>query len=284
MCAAEKRVLVTGASSGIGRDCVELLSQRGFHVYAGARKDADIAELERMEHVTAVRLDVERQDDVERLASLIRESGTGLYAVVNNAGVGYGGPIMDVTESELQGQFSVNLLGVHRVTRAVFPFIVESKGRVVMMSSYNGKIATPFMGPYCMSKFGLEGYSDSFRREMLPYGIKVIVVEPGAYKTKIWDKGLDYLEKHRNMKYSIEELGNICLDVMERSIRENKDGGDDPIKVARVVLEALTSKNPKRRYPVMKGVHKFKFACMFGEGMVDGLVLKEFKKIKDKTG
>jgi NAD(P)-dependent dehydrogenase (short-subunit alcohol dehydrogenase family) len=275
-------VLVTGASTGIGKACTEYLAAQGFGVYAGARKDQDLDNLGQLQNVVPVKLDVTNDDDVQAVLTIIEGKGTGLFGLVNNAGIGIGGPLMDITADELQLQFAVNMLGVHRVTRAVFPLIFKAKGRIVMMSSYNGRLATPFLGPYVMSKFGLEGYSDVFRQEMLPFGVKVILVEPGAIKTSIWEKNLQQVEVFKNREHSVELLAKIALAVVPDALKHSYATGKEPAEVAKVVHEALTVKQPLPRYPVMNSVWKFKIAQLLGAKSIDKMVLKEFNKIVSK--
>jgi len=261
-------VLVTGASTGIGRSCVEYLAKNGFKVYAGARKEDDLAELGKIESVETVKLDVTEDDDVQAVKESIEAKGTGLYGLVNNAGIGIGGPLMDVTNEEMQQQIAVNLLGVHRVTRALFPFILKAKGRVVMMSSDSGRIAMPF----------LEGYADTLREEMLLLGVKVILVEPGMIKTPIWDKSELQLDKAKNRTISVDLLVKLALNMMPNFIKEGKTTGKDPIEVAKIVHEALTVKKPRDRYPVMDQPWKFKLGQLLGAKTIDKMVLKEFTK------
>jgi NAD(P)-dependent dehydrogenase (short-subunit alcohol dehydrogenase family) len=280
----KKWVLVTGARSGIGKACTEYLSTHGFNVYAGVRKDADIEELGRLQNVVAVKLDVTSDDDVQDVVKTIESRETGLYGLVNNAGISFAEPLMDVSIAELQNILDVNLLGVHRVTRAMFPFIFKSNGRVVMMSSSNGRIAFPFEGPYTMAKFGLEGYSDTFHQEMLPFGVKIILVEPGPIKTSIWDKGLELLENLKNQDHSVEILAQVCMTAGPVVIKNNKRTGKEPVEVAKAVHEALTADRPRRRYPVMDKEWQFRLAQTH-PGLVDKAVLKLFngaiKRLKD---
>ena len=136
--AEQKSILVTGASSGIGRHLAETLAGEGHHVYAGARKDADLAELDAIENITAVRLDVTQQDEIDAVVSLIRERGTGLYGLVNNAGVLVLESILDSSIDNVRYEFGVNVEGMFRTTQAFAPLVVESKGRIVSTSSTAG--------------------------------------------------------------------------------------------------------------------------------------------------
>ncbi|MDH3821899.1 MAG: SDR family NAD(P)-dependent oxidoreductase, partial [Gammaproteobacteria bacterium] len=149
--AEQKAILVTGASTGIGRNMVERLAKEGHFVYAGARKDKDLAELDAIENIKAVRLDVTKQADVDAAVALIREEGRGLWGLVNNAGVATRAPVVAVTDEEVDFVFAVNVGGVVRVTRAFIPLIVESKGRIVTTGSIAGIRSSPGGSVYSMT-------------------------------------------------------------------------------------------------------------------------------------
>ena len=137
-----KSILVTGASTGIGRNLAETLAGNGYHVYAGARKDKDLAALDAIDNVTAVRLDVTRQDQVDAVVRMIREKGTGLYGLVNNAGVGGGGEVVETPIEDQTFVYAINVEGVYRTTKAFAPLVIESKGRIVTTGSIAGTISS----------------------------------------------------------------------------------------------------------------------------------------------
>jgi short-subunit dehydrogenase len=184
---------------------------------------------------------------------------------------------MDVSLEDMRAQFEVNLFGVHQVTQALFPFILQAKGRIVMMSSDSGFFATPFVGPYCSSKFALEGYSDSLRREITPYGVKVILIEPGRIVTAIWDKGEKNLT---DAKYTHSMFWKEAKALGEYSIRKGKTTGLPPIAVAQIVYQALILENPKLRYIVAKNSFEYRLMKIFPAWYVDRLILK---KVRDVT-
>ncbi|MEL6431403.1 MAG: SDR family NAD(P)-dependent oxidoreductase, partial [Planctomycetota bacterium] len=150
--APTRAVLVTGASSGIGRATAERLAREGFHVYAGARKDADLAALDALDNVEAVRLDVTDTDQIAAAVAQVSRGGRGLYGLINNAGVLVMAPLTEVTEADLDFQMDVNVRGPYRVTKAFAPLLVESKGRVLTTGSISGFVTWPMGGPYTMSK------------------------------------------------------------------------------------------------------------------------------------
>jgi short-subunit dehydrogenase len=242
---SENWVLITGASTGIGRATTEYLAANGFKVYAGARKSQDLENLAKIENVISIKLDVAKKVDVDAAVEFIKNRRTGLFALINNAGIVSAGPLMDISEEELTEQLDINLVGVHRVTKAFFPLLLASKGRIVMISSNSGFFAAPFFGPYNTSKFALEGYSDSLRRELLLYGVKVVIIQPGNINTPIWKKGEGLLEKFPESIFR-EEARKIG----EYAIRKGTTKGLPPIKVAETIYNALTKKKPKLRYIV----------------------------------
>ena len=272
----KKSVLITGASSGIGFATAEYLAAQGFHVYAGARDMSTPEGLSKNLNITPVKLDVTNTTDIIEVKRIIEEKGTGLFGLVNNAGITKAGALMDVSVEDMRAQFEVNLFGVHQITQALFPFILQAKGRIVMMSSDSGFFATPFVGPYCSSKFALEGYSDSLRREITPYGVKVIIIEPGRIVTAIWDKGEKILA---DAKYIHSMFWKESNALGQYSIRKGKTTGLPPIAVARTVYRALILENPELRYIVAKNSFEYRLMKIFPAWYVDRLVLKKVLEV-----
>lgn len=243
----QKAVLVTGASSGIGLKITEVLSANGFFVYAGARKDADLARLDEMDNVAAVRLDVTYPEHIEAAVDLIGEAGHGLYGVVNNAGVAIIGPLIETDIEELEWLFDVNVYGPYRITKAFAPLLLEEQGRVVNISSISGILSSGMLGQYSMSKHALEAYTDALAAELVPFGMQVSAVEPGNYNSNIGativkrmeDGGVDF----ETSRYK-DRLTAIAAQGADRSRYK------EPDEVAAAVLHALSDDNPKRRYMV----------------------------------
>jgi NAD(P)-dependent dehydrogenase (short-subunit alcohol dehydrogenase family) len=276
----QKSVLVTGASSGIGLATAEYLAAKGFHIYAGARDKRALLILSKISNITPVKLDVTDTADILEVKRIIEEKGTGLFGLVNNAGITKAGPLMDVTVEDMRAQFEVNLFGVHQITRALFPFILQAKGRIVMMSSDSGFFATPFVGPYCSSKFALEGYSDSLRREITPYGVKVVLIEPGRIATPIWDKGEKMLTSAiRPNSIFWKEVKAMA----DYSIRKGKTTGLSPLAVAKIVYQALILEKPKLRYIVARNSFEYRLMKILPSWYVDRLVLKKLHKVTRLT-
>jgi short-subunit dehydrogenase len=270
----QKSVLVTGANSGIGLACAEYLADQGFHVYAGARDMSTMEGLSKNSKITPVKLDVTNTTDIIEVKRIIKEKGTGLFGLVNNAGIAKAGALMDVSVEDMRAQFEVNLFGSHQVTRTFFPFILKAKGRIVMMSSDSGFFATPFFGPYCSSKFALEGYSDSLRREITTYGVKVIIIEPGRITTPIWDKGEKNLNKYADSLFAVEAKA-----IGEYAIRKGKTTGLAPIEVAKTVYHVLIAANPKLRYIVAENKLEYQMIKILPASYVDKLAMKKVQKV-----
>jgi hypothetical protein len=272
-----KWVLITGASTGIGRATAEYLARHGFSVYGGIRKEKDFQELARLNNITPINIDVTIEETIQNAFDYIKKQNTPLYALVNNAGIARAGPLMDLPIQELKEQFDVNLFGIHRVTKAFFPLLKETKGRIVMMSSDSGFFATPFFGPYCASKFALEGYSDSLRREFLLCDMKVILIEAGRVTTPIWDKGKKLLEREEKSLFT-----TFAKKMGKDAIKKGKTAGLPPIEVAKIIYKALTIKNPKLRYLIAPSTFKYRLIKILPDKWVDKMVKKEYEKIKKK--
>lgn len=244
----QKAVLITGASTGIGRNMAETLAAEGFFIYAGARKDKDLAELDALENIKAVRLDVTKQDDIDAAVALIRDEGRGLWGLVNNAGVATSGPVADLEDSDLDFVLNVNVNGVVRVTRAFIPLIVESKGRIVTTGSIAGILSSPGSSAYSMSKHAMEAFTDSLAREIEPVGVRVSVIEPGSYKSRIRRTTVARIAK--NIEASGSELTDEIKARMQAAA-EREVTLKEPDEVSAAALHALSSETPHRRYMVV---------------------------------
>ncbi len=254
-----RAILVTGASTGIGRATTEHLCSRGHHVYATVRKQLDADELtaDLGEQVTPLLCDVTDQDAVLAAAERVASSlGSQRFAgIVNNAGVAMGGPIEYLPLEKWRTQFEINVVGQVGVTQAFLPLIREHQGRIVFIGSVAGRMATGMLGPYAASKFALEGIVEALRQELAEWQIDVALVEPGAIKTAIWAKGRDYSEELT--KELTEDIGPHALDryaklitMMSRVIEMQDKNGIDPLRVAEAIERALFSARPKHRYLV----------------------------------
>ncbi len=228
---ARKAILVTGASTGIGRSITGRLAAEGHFVYAGARKDADLAELNRIPNVEAVRLDVTNPADIAAAVSQVERGGRGLHALVNNAGVAVSGPLATMAFADLEFVTDVNVYGPFRVTQAFAPLIIASGGRVTTIGSISGVLSGRNFGAYSMSKHAIEAYTDSLASELEPQGVRVSVVEPGNYAS---------------------DIGRSAAARAGRDpAQSTRDEYKQPDEVAAAVSLALFEPAPKRRYMVV---------------------------------
>ncbi len=250
-----KTVVVTGASTGIGHGAVKVLTAKGFRVFGSVRKEADAERLKKEfgSNFSPLLFDVTDEAAVRAGADQVAKAlaGAPLSGLVNNAGIAVPGPLLYLTIDEFRRQIDVNLTGQLIVTQAFAPLLMaktngETKpGRIVMISSVGGRNASPFVGPYNASKFGLEGLSESLRRELILLGIDVIIVAPGAVATPIWDKA-DAVDVARfaNTPYA------KALDNVKGYMIENGRKGLSEERLGLAIHKALTARNPKTRYVV----------------------------------
>jgi NAD(P)-dependent dehydrogenase (short-subunit alcohol dehydrogenase family) len=239
-------VVITGASSGIGEACAVRLAGKGFHVFAGVRREADGDLLKRKTSgaLTPLLLDVTNSNSIAIAQGIVSEKmqGQGIAGLVNNAGIPLGGPIEFMSLDEMRKEIEVNIIGGVAMIQAFLPLLREGKGRIVNMGSISGLIAFPFLGPYAATKFAMEAISDSLRQELRPWGIGVSVIEPGNVATPLWDKSrvvIDTMAKEWSQK-AIDLYGPVL-----NLGRDLKPHGISPEKVAQVVEHALITRHVK---------------------------------------
>ncbi len=253
----ERAVVVTGASTGIGRAAVAKAVSEGAHVFASVRKETDAESLKQEfgEAVTPLLFDVADESAVRAGAAKVAEAlgNRRLFGLVNNAGIAVPGPLLHLDTDELRRQFEINLFGVHNVTRAFAdllgadPARTGKPGRIVMISSVGGQNGAPFVGPYAASKFAIEGYSQSLRRELMLYGIDVIVIGPGAIATPIWDKA----EREDLQRFGNTPYGPMLQRVADYMLAQGREGLP-PAAVGNLIWFCLSSPKPKTRYPILR--------------------------------
>jgi NAD(P)-dependent dehydrogenase (short-subunit alcohol dehydrogenase family) len=248
-------IVISGASSGIGRACALHLDKLGFDVFAGVRKEADGERLreEASGRLVPLPLDVTDQASIEAAADKVAGSvgDRGLAGLVNNAGITVSAPLEFVPIDELRKQLEVNVIGQVAVTQAYLSMLRKARGRVVNVSSIGGRVALPFLGPYAASKFAIEGLSDSLRRELRPWGIEVSVIEPGSVATPIWEKGVAAADALiERFPPEAQALYGKAVASMRKAAAEAGNRGLPPEQVARTVEHALTARRPKTRYLV----------------------------------
>ena len=251
----QKSVVVTGVSTGIGWGAAKVLTQAGYRVFGSVRKDADAKKLaaELGANFVPLVFDVTDERAVRDAAATVRAAlgGQTLFGLVNNAGIAVAGPLLYMAVDDFRNQLEVNLTGVVIATQAFAPLLGVDKdlkgepGRIVNISSVGGRNATPFIGAYNASKFGLEGLSEALRREMMPFKIDVIVIAPGAVATAIWGKmGEDEVAKYANTPYAAQ------LATLQKLAAEQGAKGLKPEMLGEAIKTALTVPRPKVRYTV----------------------------------
>lgn len=246
-------VLVTGAGRGIGRSIVEHLAERGWDVIAGVRTQGDAAAITAVnaQRISSVILDV---TDPGHIAALNESLPNRLDAVVNNAGIVVSGPMEAVSTDEWRKQFEINVIGQMAVTRAVLPRLRESRGRVVFISSVNGRLSMSLIGAYCGSKFALEAAADALRMELRPWRIGVAIVEPAQTDTDMWRTADDMVEEaEASMNASQRDLYARHIAGMKKMIPVSRRLAVPAEKVSAVVEQALTARKPRARYVVGVG-------------------------------
>ncbi|MDP1626358.1 SDR family oxidoreductase [Parvibaculum sp.] len=253
-----KSIVVTGVSTGIGHAAATVLAKAGFHVFGSVRKEADAARLKKElgDRFTPLLFDVTDEAAVKQGAATVRAAlkGETLAGLVNNAGIAVSGPLLEVDPDDFRKQMDVNVTGPFLVTQAFAPLLGADKslkgnpGRIVNISSVGGIRAMPFIGPYAASKFALEGFSEALRRELMLFGIDVIVIGPGPVKTAIWDKAEEIdISRYGNSPY---------LPILEKFQKVFIGQGREGLpaeKLGKLILKALTTPNPKVRYAAVKG-------------------------------
>lgn len=244
----QKAILVTGASSGIGRLIAERLASEGHFVYAGARKPEDIKALSAIPNIEGIRLDVTKQDEIDAAVALVRKRGKGLYGLVNNAGVAVIGPLIEIDRADVEFQMDVNVMGPYLVTRAFAPLIIESKGRISTIGSISGYLTSTLYGPYSMSKFAVEAYSEALASEMERFGVKVSVIEPGSFKSDI---SLSVRKRREQRGQTTED--SLYEEDFEKALSQPVDRShlSEPTAVAAAAVHALFDPHPRLRYMVV---------------------------------
>lgn len=264
----EKTVFISGASSGIGRECALHIAKEGFRVLAGVRNEEASKKLENEapDNLKTVSLDITDSKSISSLKRIVCSEN--LYGVVNNAGIAVLGPFEFIPIEEIRRQFEVNFFGHIAVTQALLPHMRRfGKGRIINMSSISGQIAFPHYGPYAASKFAIEAFNDALRRELRPWNVQVVSIRPGNVSTPIWYKTFTKSQSISNDFPS--EAENYY-----KKIVSNPDIGAvrliQPSTVAKTVLKALTAKKPKAHYLVGKDARKYAiFKWLLPEWLID---------------
>jgi NAD(P)-dependent dehydrogenase (short-subunit alcohol dehydrogenase family) len=250
-----KSVLITGASTGIGKASALRMDAEGWRVFAGVRReeDADALRAAASERLAPLMLDVTDSEHLlaatEQVAGVVGEAG--LDGLVNNAGIAVMAPLETIPIEDLRRQLDVNLVSQVAVTQAVLPLVRAARGRIVFISSIGGRMALPFGGPYHASKYGIEAVGDCLRQELRPWKIDVAVIEPGSIDTPIWERGEGIADEVAERTPPTQEvLYGKTIERFRGAVRRTAQRGIDPDKVAKAVQHALTAGRPRTRYLV----------------------------------
>ncbi len=278
-----RAVVVTGASSGIGEACALRLDEMGFLVFAGVRREEDAEALRRKSsnRLMPLILDVTNAGSIaSALRTVEAKIGNREFAgLVNNAGIAVAAPLEYLPVEELRRQLDVNVVGQLAVTQAFIPLLREARGRIVNIGSVSGRIAIPLLGPYCASKFALEALTSALRMELKPWGISVSIIAPAGIATPIWEKALAAGDKLA-AEFPAEaqrRYGKIIAAQRDRATRAGKDGipvGD----VVEMVVHALTSKKPKRRYSIGATTRMGEILRLLPDSVRERLILRKLTR------
>ena len=246
-------VLITGASSGLGLETAVYLAECGFQVYATMRDLSRQGPLDREAarrnvHLQVLQLDVTDQTSIQAAVTTVIEQSGGIYGLVNNAGINIGGYFEDLSEEEIRQVFEVNIFGTMAVTRAVLPYMrVARRGRIIIMSSVGGKIASLGATPYCASKFALEGFGESLAQEVRPFGVYVSLLEPGSVKTDLYGRNRRVAARALDPQGPYYEWFQRLQELMDQLARTPATSA---VEVAKAVHHTLAAKRPRLRHVV----------------------------------
>ena len=284
---ATPTVVVTGASKGIGAAAVRRLVAEGFRVVAGVRRAEDAKALgdQLGDLAVPVLLDVTDPDAVTSAAELVGEVGGGALAgLVNNAGIAVAAPLEFLPPAELRRQLEVNVVGQHAVTRALVPMLRRGRGRIVNIGSIGDRIVSPMTGPYHVSKFALRAWNDTLRLELAPWDVKVVLVEPGAVATPIWETSIAAAERlQQALPAGVEELYGRAIAAARAGALRNAARGMPADQVAAVVARALTARRPRTRYLVGTDARVAALVARLPDRVRDRLVLSQSRGATDDS-
>jgi NAD(P)-dependent dehydrogenase (short-subunit alcohol dehydrogenase family) len=265
-------VLVTGASSGIGKAIAEFLAGKGYYVFASARSKNKL-EAMRSRNIEPLQLDVTDGDAIHAAVEHIRASKGRLDVLINNAGYGIYGTVEGLTQEQVRRAFDVNVFGLGQMTQAVLPLMrAQKSGTIVNMSSVVGKVSMPVLGWYAATKHAVEGLTDALRLEVKPFGIKVVMIEPGSISTGFEDVAMSTLSECNDPE---------CYDNMRtgfaKIIRSGYEGAPGPEVVVRQVYKAITARNPQARYAAGNDAKMYiTMKGLLSDGLFDRMVESQF--------
>lgn len=277
-----RHVLITGTSSGIGYHLAESLLKQGFVVWAGLRSPQALSGLQEKfpSKLHVLKLDVTLPADIEQAWRRIStDPSIEEFALINNAGIAVGNPFESLPVEEWRRLFDVNVFGLIEITRKFLPLLRRTKGRVVNIGSISGRVAAPFLGPYCASKFAVRAITDTLRREMMSLGVSVSLIEPGPIDTPIWDKSVNKSQElSKGLTEEMREVYWESLSAMRAGVEAASANAVPVQRVSEKVLHALTSRKPKAYYLVGKDIRMTAFLVKYlPVSLLDRIIVKGFR-------
>ncbi|MFV0953015.1 SDR family oxidoreductase [Bacillus paranthracis] len=279
----KKVAIITGSSSGFGLLTTLELAKKDYLVIATMRnleKQANLlsqaTQLNLLHNITVQQLDVTDQNSIHNFQFVLKEINK-VDLLINNAGYANGGFVEEIPVEEYRKQFETNLFGAISITQLVLPYMREQKsGKIINISSISGQVGFPGLSPYVSSKYALEGWSESLRLEVKPFGIDVALIEPGSYNTNIWEVGKQLATNQSDTSSPYKEY----MEKIQKHINSGSDTFGNPIDVANKIVEIAESKRTNLRYPIGKGVKFMIFAKkILPWRLWEYLVLRSFKKM-----
>lgn len=280
-----KNILITGVSTGIGNSLAHVFVKNGYRVFGSVRRDEEASQLKELlgEQFYPLIFDVTDENAVEQAAEKVLQllGENTLTGLINNAGIAVGGPVMHMPLGKFRHQFDVNLFGMFSVTKAFVPLLKAREpseqvvSKIINISSVSGKLGFPFMAPYCASKFAIEGFSESLRRELLIYGIDVVVVAPGPIDTPIWDKAPDPKGLKDN---DFSKPISVLYNYMKNAKNSGKIMSSEVL--AKKIFRIMEKKQPKTRYTFLKNkfIEYIVPKYLLPPRLLDNIIKKRFMK------
>ncbi|PIR22353.1 MAG: hypothetical protein COV44_08040 [Deltaproteobacteria bacterium CG11_big_fil_rev_8_21_14_0_20_45_16] len=277
---AKRVLIISGSSTGIGLEAAKDFCHKNYRVWAGVRSQSDFDQLALIPDIEPLILDITKAEHLRALEARLQDQSSQISSLnlINNAGIVYSSPweLQDI--EELKHQFEVNFFGAIRLTQICLPLIRKTRGRIIDISSISGRFASPFLGPYASSKFALDAFSDSLRRELRPTGVKVVSINPGPIRTPLWQKRLGKMMDWEKIESFSPDLKTAYYSGLSRFYKRIEDSAKkaEPVEIVlRALHKALLSKNPPPRIYVGRGVASFsRLQHWIPERLLDSLVEK----------
>jgi short-subunit dehydrogenase len=264
-------IIITGCDSGIGKNLAKILSSYNYKIIITYLEKNPFI---KNKNILAYKVDLKNENNiltfVKEINSLYKQ-GFNLYYLINNAGIALGGPFENIPLKIVRDVFEVNFFGLISLTQKLIPLLINNKGRIIITGSMAGRIALPFLSPYNSTKFALEGFSDSLRRELNPFGVKTTLLDIGGVNTPIWKKA-----KKQDISF-VEKKYLISLKEFEKNFIDSAQKAMDPEKAAKQIIKILFKKNPKPRYIIADNKFTTYLPTLIPTRLFDKIVSKLFK-------